>query len=625
MARNQNIDAPEDFQSDMNILMFIFAGLVWRNATADEAIMHMAKHGAAIAPTVAAQIDRSAGVDSFFRILGRSMWNATPQPALDYRIKKLAEPGRNDPCFCGSLRKYKQCCASAMELPISPALMLNQLLMVMPRKYWADLVHSHINLDWIFHVAWQWREKGEYENIVHLLEPWFKHEKSIPNQHAELLNILLDAYLEENKPRKRKSLAQAAISRGEREVQYVGWQRMALIEMDAGNLTASRHAINEAMRASPDNPDLALLEIQCLIAEGKDAIARERANFWHLKLQKLRNPDLQDRMDWLLAIANDPQQAMLNATSLADASIGRLQAQIQTLSKSLDKPQCYYRLVPFEGSTGPLTPIEELRKALLKWNKVFPVNKPPSTHVSLANNQAAWDNPNAWLTVLEKQPVLWHSFDVIDDIVGALDSYDVFGATEPLTPLLLKHAEALFNKAMDAHQASALKCEWGFLENRPALRLLARKALDDKNSRNAVDREAAFNLMLRMVETINPNDNHGLRDLVLAGLIARNKAEDAIALAAQYPEDMAGVEFNRVLAFYAAGRMDEANEAAKYACTRYPHIYKMLVAKSPRQPKLNDYGYAVGSPQEAWLYRENFLAVWQSQSGALHWLKTTVK
>jgi tetratricopeptide (TPR) repeat protein len=616
MATNTPDTFPQDFQEDLEGLMASFAGLVWRGASAEEVVGRIARHGAGQAPTIAAMVAGNAGVDGFFRLLGRSLWNAMPQPAHDFRLLTLAEPGRNDPCICGSLRKYKQCCAGAPTLPIEPPLMLWHLLRVMPRKHWHTLAHSHINRDWVLSVADQWREEGDYESAVQLLEPWFKGDGAIADQDAELLDMLLDTYLQLDKPRKRKLLAQAAIARGGREVKCVGWQRLTLMEIDAGNPVAARTALNEAMRASPDNPDMALLEIQCLLSEGKDQIARERAKFWHARTAKLHDPALKEHLDWLLAISENPRAAMFNALANKDETLQILESQIL----GIGAPQCHYKLSPFDGSTGPFEPTKALAKAELLWRKTFPVNKPASTSLS-TENFASWDDdPHAWLTVLKANPILWHSFDVVDDVVGALDNHIMAGVADILLPLLLSHAEALFDKVVNEHAAAAFKCEWGWMENRPALRLLVRNALDNQYAPDPAKREAAFELIRRLVETLNPNDNHGLRTMVVAGLVARGKAEDAIKLAANYPEDMANLEYTRVLALFAAGRLQDAEQAVQKIHSQYPKVGKMLVAASPRQPRFDPYGYKLGSPQEAWLYRESYLATWQAQAGALAWL-----
>lgn len=62
-------------------------------------------------PSVAEDLESQAGTIMYW--LARSLWNATPLPSHGFRPQPLPEPGRNDPCPCGSGRKFKRCCASA--------------------------------------------------------------------------------------------------------------------------------------------------------------------------------------------------------------------------------------------------------------------------------------------------------------------------------------------------------------------------------------------------------------------------------------------------------------------------------------------------------------------------------
>ncbi|MCH4565515.1 SEC-C domain-containing protein [Halomonas sp. EGI 63088] len=42
--------------------------------------------------------------------LARAIWNATPLPSNGFQPRPLPVPGRNDPCPCGSGKKFKRCC-----------------------------------------------------------------------------------------------------------------------------------------------------------------------------------------------------------------------------------------------------------------------------------------------------------------------------------------------------------------------------------------------------------------------------------------------------------------------------------------------------------------------------------
>ncbi len=66
MATNTPDESPEDFQENLETLMMIFAGFVWRGTSAEEAVGQIAKYGATLAPTIAAMVAESAQAKSFF-------------------------------------------------------------------------------------------------------------------------------------------------------------------------------------------------------------------------------------------------------------------------------------------------------------------------------------------------------------------------------------------------------------------------------------------------------------------------------------------------------------------------------------------------------------------------------
>lgn len=609
-------DEMQDGMDELHLLITLFAGQVWRGATADEAIGHIAKYGENMAPGMAAQIDPAAGPKAaFFRILGRSMWNNIPQPAHGFRLNKLPEPGRNDPCFCGSLQKYKQCCARLPEFPLVPAMMLDGLLGVMPRKHWSSLAGSSVDRNTVHHLVFLWQDEKHHKDVSALLEPWFKGEGVIKNTDAELLDMLMESQVVLGNKRKRKSLAQAAIARGENVTRSIGWQRMALMEADAGNDRASYHALIEAQRADPDNLNLGALEVHLLITAGKASLAQERARYWALRLAKLNDPDLHDQIGWFREVVLNPQAAMMNVSRKGDDIV----AEFEALLQSMPPVACHYSLEPVEGSTGPLIPNVKLGKALQVWQAVFPSNPPNLTMMSTWN-EAPWDDPEKWLALLREQPILWHSFDVLDDLVIALDGYGMGWVRNEFIPPLLERALALFVLVLEKNGAAQLKCEWGWQQNRPALRLLARMAVDGMESSDTTARETAFRLMRRFVEQLNPHDNHGFRSRVVAGLVERGEAERAVVIAARYPDDLADMQYTQSLALHVAGREAEACEAALSALREYPKVGKLLLAEAPcKSAKDGRDGYSPGSDEEAWLYREEFLQVWQKM-GALSWL-----
>lgn len=603
-------------QGEFRLLAGLLAGMAWRGFSAEAAISRTAEAGEDLAPMLASQLNPAAGPKaSFFRIMARAMWNQLPQPGEDFRVIKLPEPGRNDPCFCGSLRKHKQCCARMPEFPIASTLMLEALLEVMPRTRWQDLAGSAIDRRLLAYMVFGWQQDGQHKEIAALLEPWFKGEGEIRDKDTELLDLLLEAYVSLNKPRKRRALAKAAIARGGKVARSVGWQRIALMEADDGNDGAASRALAEAMRADPDNLNLGILEVHLLASAGKLEQARDRARYWALRLEKLNDPELGEQIAWMRTVAQNPQAAFMEiAREMNDGAVEKF----ETLLESAPPVACHYDLAPQDGGTGPFMPDKALAQALGEWRNVFPSNPPSLTWVTTWNEEP-WQDLR-WLDALQRQPLLWQSFEVVDDLACALDGHDAPWVAEKLVPALTARARALFERVLEKHHARDLRCEWGWRENRPALRMLARTVLAREELQDAEAREDAFELMRRFVEVLNPEDNHGFRAQVVAGLIERDRAGEALALAGRYPDDGPDMMLTHALALHAAGREDEAIRMAKDVEEQYPRVIKLLLDESPRRPRsLDPAGYSPGSAEEAWIYRDNFRKVWE-KTGALPWL-----
>ena len=49
---------------------------------------------------------------SLAQALGPELWSQTPLERLDFACEPLARPGRNEPCWCDSGLKTKQCCGA---------------------------------------------------------------------------------------------------------------------------------------------------------------------------------------------------------------------------------------------------------------------------------------------------------------------------------------------------------------------------------------------------------------------------------------------------------------------------------------------------------------------------------
>ncbi|MGH8810047.1 MAG: hypothetical protein ACREX0_19395, partial [Noviherbaspirillum sp.] len=177
---------------------------------------------------------------------------------------------------------------------------------------------------------------------------------------------------------------------------------------------------------------------------------------------------------------------------------------------------------------------------------------------------------------------------------------------------------ALLDCVLAGQHVEGLRLEWVFMQNRPALRLVVRHIF---MRQEAGDDAEARRWMERMVDQLNPNDNHGLRDMLMLEYLRCGDAARAAALGDRFAEDFGTMRYNRALAHYLAGHEAQANAVLSDALHEFPLIGKALLAKSAPMPKRDL--ITVGSKEEANLYRAEHLSVWPPV--ALAWLASMRK
>ena len=66
--------------------------------------------------------------------MARHFWRDVPMPNNRWRTQSLPKIDRNDRCYCGSGRKFKQCCADMAGMPpvLSPDFALGKVLAALP-------------------------------------------------------------------------------------------------------------------------------------------------------------------------------------------------------------------------------------------------------------------------------------------------------------------------------------------------------------------------------------------------------------------------------------------------------------------------------------------------------------
>lgn len=265
--------------------------------------------------------------------LGRGIWNATPLPDNDYLPRVLPEPGRNDPCPCGSGRKYKRCCAAVEDLPkpepdevwliavehfseaqLAQAIARNRV----PPAALAERAMRHLDDD-------------EPKRARALLEPLFAGPADkLDDRYEPALDALCDIYLELGHDRKKIALLERVGREGRGELKSAALQRLATAQLDAGEHDHAWAAFQEAQRHDPNHPALGLLEVTLLIAQGRREEASARARFWAARLRR-QGAEYPEVIKQLERFARDPLSAMgeAEATMRASPEFERLKQWIE--------------------------------------------------------------------------------------------------------------------------------------------------------------------------------------------------------------------------------------------------------------------------------------------------------
>ncbi|HOG18195.1 MAG TPA: hypothetical protein PLB96_12715 [Syntrophales bacterium] len=158
---------------------------------------------------------------------------------------------------------------------------------------------------------------------------------------------------------------------------------------------------------------------------------------------------------------------------------------------------------------------------------------------------------------------------------------------------------------------------WGLLETRPYMRARAGLAECLRWTGKLDKAVEHYWDMLRL----NPNDNQGIRDLLMPCLIEMGRVEDAERLFKQYEEDaMAVWMYSRALLdFCKHGASALSQKSLKQAIEENKHVPDYLLGRKKAPSRLPDH-YGFGDEAEAVLYSKWNQGAWRAIPGALEWL-----
>jgi tetratricopeptide (TPR) repeat protein len=158
---------------------------------------------------------------------------------------------------------------------------------------------------------------------------------------------------------------------------------------------------------------------------------------------------------------------------------------------------------------------------------------------------------------------------------------------------------------------------WGFIETRPYMRARHALALTLWRAGERDDAVEHYRDMLRL----NPNDNQGIRYLLLDALITLGREDEATRLLERFPGDImaAWAWSEALLSFRREGDSASARDLLKRALQANHHVPDYLLGRR-RIPRSSSNYVTMGGEDEAAAYAEGAGEAWNASKGAKAWL-----
>lgn len=365
------------------------------------------------------------------------LWSQTPLVRLDFACEPLATPAHNEPCWCDSGRKFKQCCAQ-VELPTE---IPHQVMWMLSLRDWkgatlkAALASQRAPAQALLEAGLIAAESGQTGRAMQILESLFDGSdwSRLPEQAEPAFELLLDIYQERGFTRKRAELLDEVLKRGPLFLRGVALERLCLMHLDSDDLDSARAAFVRAQQALPDSPTLAYIEAMLLLHEGHEQEAKERAYFWYRRLARQGELD-EDQLDFLAALAENPGATLADQLLSAEEDLATPLIGLQSLLAAL--PMAPKLDVSAASKRGCLYYHVSAREATLfaEWHEQFQVMV--DEEVALGFRDDPWSNAVEWMSLLCAHPEWLDSPQVVQDLTLALTSR--FGSLPWMAPSLLE-------------------------------------------------------------------------------------------------------------------------------------------------------------------------------------------
>ncbi len=558
--------------------------------------------------------------------MARHFWRDVPMPNNRWRTQPLPKIERNDRCYCGSGRKFKQCCADLADMPpvFNPEHALGLVIGSMAPELLGVASLRQVPPSALAIAAMKMRDDLGDERVAALLEPLFLDPAGLDARHDDAFEVLMDVLLNLGQESRRERLVQVVSQSTDKALATSARCRRVSMLADRGEYQQAWTLFHETQRLSPDDPQLLHLEMLTLLSEGRDQEARARAPLLAARARKLGFPELAQ-------VLVDLGQRGLAATAELPSDDETLDDEeqawvdlLRSVPPTLDTAHCHSlysveSLPPLDGQIEPvlrLCPGKTLQTIDKRWRKIFPVGIPMMTELD-ADADAILDDPSAVLAFLRKHPDAWCSVQVQDDLlIAAREMVDMSDAQALLSAAkaLAAHAVALCRAVLGDARGQMV---WGMLESRPLLRVLAQAITFALQAPDQTD----VGGLMRWSLALNPHDNHGWREAVIVRALQLGHPDEALAWLDRYPGDRPPASHQRALAQFMLGDVAAAEATLRLAHAVAP---AMLAALLPElldaPPEQDERGMVIGGTEHAYEFRSMMRPVWV-RTRALAWLR----
>jgi hypothetical protein len=419
----------------------------------------MREQAPVLAPEVFAELEDEAARRGLATEVGRSLWNGLPLPGNGFRPRPIAKPERNDPCPCGSGRKYKKCCAEWADG--APDLDAEAIWALAIGVFSQETVEAlgesgRVPRNLVGHLAAGFLDDGDAERALALVRPLFARPERLDERDSASLNTLLEACEALDLDEEYWAEAERLAAGLRPPLRAVLWENLARSYAVAGEMEEAWTSLDRAREDDPESPALGPLEVSLLLAEGRTAEAGERARHWR---GRLKEGELTEQgFEFLARVGENPEETQLRF-AFGDEVTERIH-QLEAWLEKAGPPAALYGIEAADDpGAGRLVAPPSLQEVEGGFEAVF---YPPA---ELAGEEGGeleeedwdpWDEERAegWLGYLLAHPAALDSVDVLEDLAHAVSEVvtDRYGFLDrPLLRPLLDRGLAAVRQALDAH------------------------------------------------------------------------------------------------------------------------------------------------------------------------------